>query len=64
MRMNELTDQERAFLDKVNKINLKICKDKEKSLWNVCNGYLHKKFSDDLLNKSDEEIKKVLLQLN
>ena len=51
MRMNELTQSEREFLDKVNEVNLRCCKDADISLWNVCKGYL-------------DEIEKVLSELN
>lgn len=63
-RMNELTIEERDCLDKLNKINQKFEKDKQKSLWNVCKGYLNKKFSLNILNESQSEIDKILKELN
>lgn len=64
MKMNELTDREREFLDKVNKINQKYCPDASQSLWNVCRGYLKGLFDDNLLNNTDEEIEATLKSVN
>ena len=64
MNMCELTLQERELLDKVNEINLKLVKNESQSLWNVCWGYLKKKFDDRILNKSDKEIKDILIAVN
>lgn len=64
MRMNELTDSERGFLDEVNQVNLNYCKDPDISLWNVCKGYLTGKIKNDFLDLPKEEIEKVLAELN
>ena len=64
MRMNELTENERDMLDKLNQINLKYVKDETQSLWNVCWGYLHNKFNSSILQESDEVIKKTLELVN
>lgn len=64
MRMNELTQSEREFLDRVNEVNQKYCSDKDVSLWNVCKGYLTGKIKDDFLDLPEEEIEKVLAELN
>ena len=45
MRMCELSLSERDMLDRLNNINQKYEKDETQSLWNVCWGYLHDKFS-------------------
>lgn len=62
--MCELTMQERDMLDELNEINLKLVKNESQSLWNVCWGYLQKKFDDKILNKSDKEIKDILKSVN
>ena len=62
--MYELTMQERDMLDELNEINLKLVKNESQSLWNVCWGYLQKKFDDKTLNKSDKEIKDILKSVN
>lgn len=64
MRMNELNQEEREALDKLNRMNQKFEKDKQKSLWNVCKGYLQKKFSLNILNEPQSEIDKILKELN
>ena len=64
MNMCELTMQERDMLDELNEINLKLVKNESQSLWNVCWGYLQKKFDDKILNKSDKEIKDILKSVN
>lgn len=64
MHMSELTVQERDFLDKVNKVNRKFCKDEQKSLWNVCKGYLNKIFTDNLLDLPEAESKPIFLKIN
>lgn len=64
MHMSELTVQERDFLDKVNKVNRKFCKDEQKSLWNVCKGYLNKVFTDNLLDLPETESKPIFLKIN
>lgn len=64
MRMCELSLSERDMLDKLNKINQKYEKNETQSLWNVCWGYLHNKFNSNILNKTDSEIKKILLLVN
>ena len=64
MRMNELTESERGFLDEVNKVNLQYCKDPDISLWNVCKGYLTGKIKNDFLDLPSDEIEKVLAELN
>lgn len=64
MRMCELSLSERNILDKLNVINQKYEKDETQSLWNVCWGYLHNKFNSNILNETDEEIKKILLSIN
>lgn len=64
MRMNELTDSEREFLDEVNNYNKKFCKDHQQSLANVCYGYLNKKFNSDLLCLPEDEIEKILKECN
>lgn len=62
--MNELNQEEREALDKLNRMNQKFEKDKQKSLWNVCKGYLQKKFSLNILNEPQSEIDKILKELN
>lgn len=62
--MNELTDSERDFLDRVNIINRKYCKDPEQSLWNVCKGYLNGEFNSHLLDFTDSEIESILKKVN
>ena len=52
------------MLDKLNVINQKYEKDETQSLWNVCWGYLHNKFNSNILNETDEEIKKILSLVN
>ena len=64
MRMNELTQSEREFLDDVNQVNLQYCKDPDISLWNVCKGYLTGKIKNDFLDLPSDEIEKVLAELN
>ena len=64
MRMCELTMQERDMLDKVNEINLKLVKNQTQSLWNVCWGYLNKKFDSNILNNPNKEIKDILAKVN
>ena len=64
MRMNELTDSERGFLDEVNAVNLQYCKDPDVSLWNVCKGYLTGKIKNDFLDLPSDEIEKILAELN
>lgn len=64
MHMSELTVQEREFLDKVNAANRKFCKDEQKSLWNVCKGYLNRIFTDDLLDLPEIESKPIFLKIN
>ena len=64
VRMNELNQEEREALDKLNRMNQKFEKDKQKSLWNVCKGYLQKKFSLNILNEPQSEIDKILKELN
>ena len=64
MRMNELTEQERCFLDKLNSLILPIVKDETQSLWNVCWGYLNKKFNESILDKPDDEIREILKDIN
>ena len=64
MRMCELSLSERDMLDKLNEINKKYEKNETQSLWNVCWGYLHNKFNSNILNKTDSEIKKILLLVN
>lgn len=64
MRMNELSLSEREFLDKVNEVNLRYCKDPDISLWNVCKGYLTGKIKSDFLDLPKDEIEKVLAELN
>lgn len=64
MRMNELTQSEREFLDKVNEVNLRYCEDVDVSLWNVCKGYLTGKIKNDFLDLPEDEIEKVLSELN
>lgn len=64
MRMNELTESERGFLDKVNEVNLRYCDDHDISLWNVCKGYLTGKIKSDFLDLPKNEIEKVLAELN
>lgn len=64
MRMNELTQSEREFLDKVNEVNLRYCEDPDISLWNVCKGYLTGKIKNDFLDLPEDEIEKVLSELN
>ena len=64
MRMNELTDSERDFLDRVNIVNQKYCKDPEQSLWNVCKGYLNGEFNSHLLDFTDSEIESILRKVN
>ena len=64
MKMNELTEREREFLDKVNIINLKYCKDASQSLWNVCRGYLKGLFNSNLLDNTEEEIEATLKIVN
>ena len=64
MRMNELTQEERIALDKLNKINQKFEPDKQKSLWNVCKAYLNGKFKMDILDLDRREIEKILKELN
>lgn len=64
MRMNELTQSEREFLDEVNEVNLRYCKDADISLWNVCKGYLTGKIKNDFLDLPEDEIEKVLSSLN
>ena len=64
MRMNELTLSERDMLDKLNAINKKLEKNETQSLWNVCWGYLHGKFKDNILNEDDKTIKKILKEIN
>lgn len=64
MKMNELSINERIFLDKVNMINKKYEKDKVQCMWNVCYGYLHKMFDDTLLNRPDSEIESILNEVN
>jgi hypothetical protein len=64
MRMCELSLSERDMLDKLNEINKKYEKNETQSLWNVCWGYLHNKFNSNILNKTDSEIKKILLLIN
>lgn len=64
VRMNELTIQERDALDELNRINQKFEKDKEKSLWNVCEAYLQGKFSLNILNLDQKEIEAILKEIN
>ena len=64
MRMNELTENERDILDKLNAINLKYVKDETQSLWNVCWGYLNNKFNSSILQESDEVIRETLQLVN
>lgn len=64
MRINELNQEEREAIDKLNIMNQKFEKNKEKSLWNVCRGYLQKKFSLNILNEPQSEIDKILKELN
>ena len=64
IRMNELTQSEREFLDEVNEINKKYCPDADTSLWNVCKGYLSGKIRSDFLALPEEEIKATLKELN
>ncbi len=64
MRMNELTDSERDFLDRVNIVNQKYCKDPEQSLWNVCKGYLNNEFNSHLLDFTDDGIESILKKVN
>lgn len=64
IRMNELTLQELEALDKLNKMNQKFEKNKEKSLWNVCNAYLNGRFSLNILNEEQSEINKILKEIN
>ena len=64
MRMNELTQSEREFIDEVNKVNLQYCKDPDISLWNVCKGYLTGKIKNDFLDLPSDEIESVLAELN
>lgn len=64
MRMCELSLSERDMLDKLNNINRKYEKDETQSLWNVCWGYIHNKFSSNILNETDEEIKNILKLVN
>lgn len=64
LRMNELTLQELEALDKLNKMNQKFEKNKEKSLWNVCNAYLNGRFSLNILNEEQSEINKILKEIN
>jgi len=64
MNMCELTIQERDMLDEVNNINLKLVKNESQSLWNVCWGYLHKKFDSNILNNPENEIKEILKSIN
>ena len=64
MRMNELTESERAMLDKLNVINFPLVKDYDQSLWNVCWGYLNGKFNDNLILDSEEKIIEVLKSVN
>ncbi len=64
--MNELTEQERETLDKLNDFNLKHCdiKNDTQSLWNVCWGYLNKKFTMNLIHQPNAEIIKILKSIN
>ena len=62
--MNELTESERAMLDKLNVINFPLVKDYDQSLWNVCWGYLNGKFNDNLILDSEEKIIEVLKSVN
>ena len=64
--MNELTEQERETLDKLNEFNIKHCdiKNKSQSLWNVCWGYLNKKFTVNLIHQPNLEIIKSLQAVN
>lgn len=64
MRMNELTQSEREFPDKVNEVNLRYCRDADISLWNVCKGYLTGKIKSDFLDLPENEIKEILSELN
>ena len=64
MHMSELTVQELEFLDKVNKVNRKFCKDEQKSLWNVCKGYLNKIFTDNPLDLPETESKPIFMKIN
>ena len=63
-RMNELTIEERDCLDKLNKINQKFEKDKQKSLWNVCKAYLNDKFNLNIINLDRREIEGILKEVN
>ena len=62
--MNELTESERAMLDKLNVINFPLVKDYDQSLWNVCWGYLNGKFNDNLILDSESKIIEVLKSVN
>ena len=64
MRMNELTQEEREALDKLNKMNQKFEPNKQKSLWNVCKAYLNGKFKIDILDLDKREIEKILKEIN
>lgn len=64
MKMMDLTDQEREFLDKVAKYNRKNCDSHEESLWNVCRGYLKGIFDSFLFNLPDDEIERLLKLAN
>lgn len=63
-RIYELTDEERSFIDKVNKINRKIAPNDEISLWNVCKAYLNKKIQFSILDLPKNEIMKILRGIN
>ena len=64
LRMNELTQSEREFLDKVQLRSKKYNNDESKSLWNVCNAYLSGKIKDNFLSLPDDEIESVLMEIN
>lgn len=66
MRMNELNENEREVLDRLNEFNLKNCsiKNDSQSLWNVCWGYLNGKFTIHLIDEPNKVIIDKLREVN
>lgn len=63
-RICELTIEERAFIDEVNKINRKIAPNADASLYNVAKAYINKKIPADILELPKSDIMKILKEIN